>query len=107
MPRPEPFLAPTKKCFCFFYLINARVARSCSLSHVFVLRSVPRDLHLAGCQLVVDVVNAEGDHDNQPQDQPQDQGQGFLQLLPLVHRALMFCRERKRGKRDVTETLPA
>lgn len=65
---------------------------------MLVLRSVPRDLHLAGCQLVVNVVNAEGDHDNQPQDQPQDQGQGFLQLLPLVHRALVFCRGRKRER---------
>lgn len=104
-PPSELFLAHRKRCF--FYLISAGVARSCSLSHVFVLRSVPRDLHLAGCQLVVDVVNAEGDHDNQPQDQPQDQGQGFFQLLPLVHRALVFCRGRKSGKRDGAEALPS
>lgn len=92
---PEPFLTHRKKCFYFFYLMNAQC---CSLSHVFVLRSVPRDLHLAGRQLVVDVVNTEGDHNHQPQDQPQDQGQGFFQLLPLVHWALVFCRGRKRGK---------
>lgn len=74
---------------------------------MFVLRSVTRNLHLVGCELVVDVVNTEGYHDNQPQYQAQNQRQSFFQLLPLVHRALVFCRGKneKEIKREMSETL--
>lgn len=50
---------------------------------------------MVGCELVVDVVNTEGYHDNQPQYQAQNQRQSFFQLLPLVHRALVFFTEDK------------
>lgn len=60
------------------------------LAHVLILGPVPRDLHLAGSHFVVDVVNRQRYHNDETKDEPQNQGQGFLQLLPLVHWALML-----------------
>lgn len=61
-----------------------------SLAHVLILGSISRDLHLVGRHLVVDVVNHQRYHNDKAQDEPQNQGQGFFQLLPLVHWAFML-----------------
>lgn len=74
------------------------------LAHVFVLRSVSRDLDLAGGgrHLEMDVVDPKNDHNGQAQNQAQNKREGFFQLLPLVHGAFMVCNRRGgEGGRDL------
>lgn len=64
-------------------------------SHVLVERSVPRQLRLLSAQLQVEVINGDGEDDDEAQDEPQHQGQHLLQLLALVRYAFIRCGRRE------------
>ncbi len=65
-------------------------------SHVLVQRAVARKLRLLhGAQFEVEVINGDGDDDDETQDETQHQRQHLLQLLSLVRDAFIRCRRRE------------
>lgn len=59
--------------------------------HVLVDGAVSGQLGLAGRHFQVEVVDGEGDDNDEGQDEAQDEGEGLLQAFPLVGDTLVGC----------------
>lgn len=63
--------------------------------HVLVEGAVSGQLGLARAHFQVEVVDGEGDDDDEGQNEAQDEGEGLLQAFPLIRDAFVGCRKMK------------
>lgn len=66
--------------------------------HVLVQGAVSGQLGLARAHFQVEVVDGEGDDDDEGQNEAQDEGEGLFQAFPLIRDAFVGCRESSKMK---------
>lgn len=66
--------------------------------HVLVEGAVSGQLGLAGAHFQVEVVDGEGDDDDEGQDEAQDEGESLFQAFPLIRDAFVGCRKSRKMK---------
>lgn len=66
--------------------------------HVLVQGAVSGQLGLARAHFQVEVVDGEGDDDDEGQNEAQDEGEGLFQAFPLISDAFVGCRKSRKMK---------